>query len=167
MNASMPRDNILILRMKGSDTRHLPDPVPATSGQGAPPSARTAFLDTIDAWWIGRDTDDANLLGKVLHTATRSWFGHQGKLQYIPYSIDIERIKSGNRLPARDRTVEIRTVVDFAQRGAVAVVTVLVESPVKQGTVFRGYTTFQLYQADDRWPIVDLAGFNETMEAGN
>lgn len=56
-------------------------------------------------------------------------------------------------------------MVDFVQKGAVSVVTVLVEFPVNPTTMFRGYTTFQLYQADGRWTIVNLTGYNEPLEA--
>ncbi len=165
MDASLPRDNIFILGVKGDETRRAPKPLAASTEQAAARSEKAAILDTIDTWWKGHDTDDAALLEKVLHPDTRSWFEEEGKLQFMPYSRDIERIKSGNRRPARDRSGEKRTVVDFAQKGAVSLATMLVESPIKPAGVFRSFTTFQLYQADGRWMIVNLTGFNEPVRA--
>jgi SAM-dependent methyltransferase len=161
MDASLPRDNLFILGVKGDKARRQANPSPASPGQAPAHSTKAAILEVIDTWWRGHDTDDEVLLEKVLHPDTRTWFGYEGKVQYLPYSRDIERIKSGKRRPVRDRTGEKRSVVDFAQSGAVAVVTMMVESPAEQGTMIRGYTTFQLYKADDRWLIVNLTSFNE------
>ncbi len=158
VNASLPRDNIFILRLKGAG------PAPAvkvTSAPWVPPasgSERSAVLAAVDTWWKGHDGDDAALLEKVLAPGARSWFVHGGALQFVTFDTDIERMKSGNRRPAsRPLPGEKRTVVDFKQERAVATVTVLVEIP-RAGGNSRSHTTFQLYKADDLWQIVSLAG---------
>ncbi len=158
INASLPRDNIFILRLKGGG------PAPAvkvTSTPWVPPasgSERAAVLGAVDTWWKGHDAEDAALLEKVLAPGARSWFVHEGALQFVTFDKDIERMKSGTRRPAsRPLPGERRTVVDFKQERAVATVTMLVEIP-RAGTTSRDYTTFQLYKADDRWQIVSLAG---------
>ena len=158
VNASLPRDNIFILRLKGGG----PAPVAkVTSAPWVPPasgSERAAVLAAVDAWWKGHDAEDAALLEKVLAPGARSWFVHEGALQFVTFEKDIERMKSGNRRPAtRPLPGEKRTVVDSKQERAVATVTMLVEIP-RSGTTSRNYTTFQLYKADDRWQIVSLAG---------
>jgi len=158
INASLPRDNIFILRLKGAG------PAPAvkvTSAPWAPPasgSERAAVLAAVDTWWKGHDADDATLFEKVLAPGARSWFVHEGALQFVAFDKEVERMKSGNRRPAtRPLPGEKRTVVDFKQGRAVATVTMLVEIP-RAGTTSRNFTTFQLYKADDRWQIVSLAG---------
>jgi hypothetical protein len=79
----------------------------------------------------------------------------------VSFAREIERMKSGNRRPAtRPATGEKRTVVDFRQESASAVVTMLVEIP-RSGTASRSYTTFRLYKADDQWQIVNLAGYTD------
>ena len=157
-NASLPRDNVFILRRKAVGPAAE---VRVTTTPWTPPregSDRTAVLATIDTWWKGHDKDEAALLDSAMAPGTRSWFVHEGTLQFVPYAQEIERIKSGNRRPAtRPLPGEKRTVVDFKQEGASAVVTMLVEIP-RNGTTSRGYTTFQLYKADDQWQIVNLAG---------
>lgn len=158
VNASLPRDNIFILRLKGG----WPAPVAkVTSAPWAPPasgSERAAVLAGVDTWWKGHDAEDAALLEGVLAPGARSWFVHEGALQFVTFEKDIERMKSGNRRPAsRPLPGEKRTVVDFKQERAVATVTMLVEIP-RAGLISRSYTTFQLYKADDRWQIVSLTG---------
>ena len=158
MDASLPRDNIFILRVKTGG----PAPVPkVTTTPWTPPrpgSERAAVLATIDTWWKGHDADDATLLETVIAPGTRSWFGHEGALQFVTFDKEIERMKSGTRRPAtRPLPGEKRTVVDFRQESALAVVTMLVKIP-RGGATSRSYTTFQLYKADDQWQIVNLAG---------
>jgi SAM-dependent methyltransferase len=158
LNASLPRDNIFILRLKGGGpapaVKMISTPwIPPASG-----SERAAVLAAVDTWWKGHDGDDAALLEKVLAPGARSWFVHEGALQFVTFDKDIERMKSGNRRPAtRPLPGEKRTVVDFKQERAVATVTMLVEIP-RNGTTSRSYTTFQLYKADDLWQIVNLDG---------
>jgi hypothetical protein len=83
---------------------------------------------------------------------------HEGALQFVPFGAEIDRIKAGNRrATGRPLPGEKRTVVDFRQESALAVVTMLVEIP-RGGATSRSYTTFQLYKADDQWQIVNLAG---------
>ncbi len=158
MNASLPRDNIFILRLKGGGPAPV---VKATTAPWVPPasgSERTAVLVAVDTWWKGHDADDAVVLEKVMVPGARSWFAHEGALQFVTFDKEIERMKSGDRRPAtRPRPGEKRTVVDFRQESGVAVVTMLVEIP-RNGTMSRSYTTFQLYKADDLWQIVNLAG---------
>jgi SAM-dependent methyltransferase len=158
INASLPRDNIFILRLKGGGPAPV---VKVTSTPWVPPvsgSERAAVLAAVDAWWKGHDADDATLFEKVLVPGARSWFVHEGALQFVTFDKEIERMKSGNRRPAtRPLPGEKRTVVDFKQERAVATVTMLVEIP-RGGATSRNYTTFQLYKADDRWQIVSLAG---------
>jgi SAM-dependent methyltransferase len=157
-NASLPRDNIFILRRKVDGPAAV---VKVTTTPWTPPregSDRTAVLATIDTWWKGHDADDAVLLDSAMAPGTRSWFVHEGALQFLPYAQEIERIRSGKRRPAsRPLPGETRTVVDFKQEGASAVVTMLVEIP-RNGATSRSFTTFQLYKADDRWQIVNVAG---------
>jgi SAM-dependent methyltransferase len=158
MNASLPRDNIFILRLKTGGPAAVPKITTTPWTPPQPGSERAAVLATVDTWWTGHDADDAALLEKVLAPGARSWFVHEGALQFVTFDKDIERIKSGNRRQAtRPLPGEKRTVVDFKQERAVATVTMLVEIP-RAGTTSRNYTTFQLYKADDRWQIVNLAG---------
>jgi SAM-dependent methyltransferase len=158
LNASLPRDNIFTLRLKGGGpapaVKMISTPwIPPASG-----SERTAVLAAVDTWWKGHDGDDAARLEQVLTPGARSWFVHEGALQFVTFDKDIERMKSGNRRPAtRPLPGEKRTVVDFKQERAVATVTMLVEIP-RNGTTSRSYTTFQLYKADDLWQIVNLDG---------
>jgi SAM-dependent methyltransferase len=158
MDASLPRDNIFILRVKTGGQATVPK---VTTTPWVPPkqgNERAAILATIDIWWQGHDTDDAALFEKVMAPDTRSWFEHEGALQSISFAKEIERIKSGTRRPAtRPLPGEKRTVVDFRQESGVAVVTMLVEIP-RNGITSRSYTTFQLYKADDQWQIVNMAG---------
>jgi SAM-dependent methyltransferase len=158
INASLPRDNVFILRLKGGG----PAPVAkVTSVPWVPPASgsdRAAVLAAVAAWWKGHDADDATLYEKILAPGARSWFVHEGALQFVTFDEDIERMKTGNRRAAtRPLPGEKRTVVDFKQERAVATVTMLVEIP-RDGSTSRNYTTFQLYKADDRWQIVSLAG---------
>jgi SAM-dependent methyltransferase len=158
MNASLPRDNIFILRVKTGGGAVVPK---VTTTPWVRPDAgneRAAVLATIDTWWKAHDTDDAALYEKVMAPNTRSWFEHEGAFQFISFAEEIERIKSGNRRPSnRPLPGERRTVVDFRQESSVAVATMLVEIP-RNGTTSSNYTTFQLYKADDEWQIVNIVG---------
>ena len=160
-DTSLPRDNIFILRPK--DGRQSRAPQTGTSASPAratmPPSGeRTAILDTVNTWWTGHDTDDAELLNRVLGVDARTWYEYEGALQSMRYAQDIERIRSGNRRPPRVRNGQVRTISDFAQYGALAVVTNLVEDRITRS---RSYTSFHLYRAGDQWQIINLAGYIE------
>jgi SAM-dependent methyltransferase len=155
MNASLPRDNIFILRVKTGGRAGAPKIATAPWTPPQPGSERAAVLAAVDTWWKGHDADDAALLEKILAPGARSWFVQEGALQFVTFDKDIERMKSGNRRPAtRPLPGEKRTVVDFRQESAVATVTMLVEIP-RAGDTSRCYTTFQLYKADDVWQIVN------------
>jgi SAM-dependent methyltransferase len=162
MDASLPRDNIFILRVKAGGTPAVPR---ITTTPWMPPPAgadRAVILAAIDDWWKGHDTDDADVLDRVMVPGTRSWFEEEGVVQSISYAKELERIRSGNRRPAtRPRPGEKRTAVAFTQPGSVAAVTMRVEIPRQAGGASRSLTTFQLYKADDRWQIVNLAGCSE------
>lgn len=158
MDESLPRENIFILRLKTGGRATIPT-VTTTPWKPAPVNERNAILAAVDTWWKGHDADDAAWLEQVLAPGTKSWFEHGGTLQFIPYSQEIARIRSGNRRPGRRPLPgEKRTVIDVVQHGAVAVVTTLVEIPTEGGKASLGCTTFQLYKADDRWQIVNLTG---------
>jgi len=161
MDASLPRENIFILRLKTGGAAAVPKVTTAPYAPARVGDERTAILAAIETWWQGHDTDDAVLLDKVLARGARSWFEHEGTLQFISSATEIERITSGNRRPAGTRPSpgEKRTVVDFTQHSAVAVVTMLVEIPRNAAPGVQSYTTFQLYKADDWWQIVNLAGW--------
>ena len=159
IDASLPRENIFILRPKGAGAPPTPR-VTTTPWSPAPGDERPAIEAAVTAWWKGHDTDDAAVFEEVMAAGARSWFEHEGVFQNISYAKEIERIKSGNRRPAGRRPLpgETRTIEDFARHANVAVVTMLVEIP-GQGSrpASRSYTTFQLYKADDRWLVVNMA----------
>jgi ubiquinone/menaquinone biosynthesis C-methylase UbiE len=159
MDTSLPRDNIFILRLKTGGPPAAPR-VTTTPWTRPPADAEhPAVLAAIDDWWKGHDTDDAELLDRAMVPGTRTWFEEEGALQYIPYSKELERIRSGNRRPQRRPLPgEKRTVVSITQPGNLAAVTMRVEISRQAGGASRSLTTFQLYKADDRWQIVSLAG---------
>lgn len=162
IDASLPRDNIFILRVKTGGVRAMPR---VTARPWTPPAAdadRAAVLATVSAWWEAHDADEAERLDRVMAPGTRSWFEEEEKLQYISYSKELERIRSGKRRPkTRPLPGEQRTVIAVTQPGNVAAVTMRVEIPRGGGVTSRSLTTFQLYKADDRWQIVNLAGCSE------
>ena len=163
MDASLPRDNIFILRAGSGRGATVPRVNAAPASPVPPADEQAAILAAVDTWWKAHDTDDADLFERVLAPGTRSWFEEEGALQFISYAKEIERIRSGKRRPAGRRPApgETRTVVDFRQASAVATVTMLVEIPRDAATRFRSYSSIQLYKADDRWQIVNLTGYSE------
>jgi SAM-dependent methyltransferase len=157
IDASLPRENIFILRLKEGGAPVTPK-INTTPWSPSSADERGAIVAAVDTWWKGHDTDDAVIFEGVMAPGTRSWFEHEGGLQNIPYAKEIERIRSGNRRAGRRPLPgETRTVADFAQRSAVAMVTMLVEIPRAGGPASRTYVTFQLYKADDRWLVVNMA----------
>lgn len=158
VDASLPRENIFILRPKTGGPATIPR-VTTMPWKPAPVNERDAVLAAVDTWWKGHDADDAAVLDQVLAPGTRSWYEHEGTLQFIPYAQEIERIRSGNRRPGRRPLPgEKRTVLDVVQHGGVAMVTTLVEIPREGGKPSHSCTAFLLYKADDRWQIVNLTG---------
>ena len=161
MDASLPRDNIFILRRKGAGAPAAPRITTTPRERPPAPDERAALLAAVEAWWQAHDADEAAALERVLAPGARSWYEDGSAVQFVPYVKEIERINGGrSHAGTRPAPGEKRSVLDVAQDGGVAMVTMLVEIP-RGGAPRRSLTTFQLYRADDRWLVVNLAGYNE------